>query len=144
LSPRQTDVLTAALAEFHALGVVAFVASGSIGQRVGSPAYAVFTLEEVCLVLDGMFLGKVAETAPLPARGTAAVAEQFVYLVLCYELMGRGDKLRVSVKLHSRQKLAFERVEYLICVVVVEAQDAAVGSICREEVPILAQQRFAL
>ena len=50
------------------------VASGSIGQRVGPPAYAVFTLEEVCLVLNGMRLGKVAENAPLAARGTAAVA----------------------------------------------------------------------
>ena len=111
---------------------------------MGPPAYAVFTLEEVCLVLNGMRLGKVAENAPLAARGTAAVAENSVYLVLGYELMRRGDKLCVCVELHPKQKLAFERVEYLICVVVVEAQDAAVGSICREEVPILAQQRFAL
>ena len=111
---------------------------------MGSPAYAAFTLEEVCLVIDGMFLGKVAEDTPLATRGAAAVAEQFVYLVLSYELMGRGDKLCVGVKLNSRQKLAFERREDFVGLVVVEAQDIAVCLVCHEEIPVLGNQRFAL
>ena len=120
------------------------VAAGSIGQRVGSPTDAVLTLEEVCLVLDGMFLGKVAEDTPLATRGAAAVAENSVYLVLSYELRHARQEFFVCVKLHPRQKLAFERVEYLICVVVVEAQDAAVGSVRRKEIPVLSEQLFTL
>ena len=58
--------------------------------------------------------------------------------------MGRGDKLFVCVELYPRQELAFERVEHLIGPVVVEAQDTSVGSVCREEIPVLVQQRFAL
>lgn len=40
---------------------------------MGSPAYAAFTLEEVCLVIDGMFLGKVAEDTVLLIGGGAAL-----------------------------------------------------------------------
>ena len=58
--------------------------------------------------------------------------------------MGRWDNLCVSMKLHPRQELAFERSEYFIGLVVVEAQDAAVGLVRREEIPVLGNQRFAL
>ena len=61
------DVLAATFAQLRALGVVALVAAGSIGQRVGATAYAELALEEVCLVIDGVFLGEVAKNAPLAA-----------------------------------------------------------------------------
>lgn len=67
LTPRQVDVLAAALAQLHAPGVVVLMASGSAGQRVRTAARAVFVFQERGLVRSRMFLREVAEDAPLAA-----------------------------------------------------------------------------